>query len=286
MGNGLRPDIWETFQQRFGIGRILEFYGATEGNATLVNLENKVGSVGRYPFKWMNNSRLVRFDIENETHIRDERGFCVECAPGEVGELIGKIPAREDATQGRFEGYTSEAATKRKILRDAFETGDSWFLTGDLLRHDDEDFFYFVDRIGDTFRWKGENVSTQEVAEAVSAFPGVSMVNVYGVEIEGFDGRAGMAALVAEDRASFDGKAFHRFVREALPAYAAPVFVRLMREPEVTGTFKHRKVDLRGEGFDPDRIDDPILLRDDEAKAYIPLSREAVAEIRSGARRL
>jgi fatty-acyl-CoA synthase len=167
-----------------------------------------------------------------------------------------------------------------------FEPGDAWFRSGDLLRQDAEGFFYFVDRIGDTFRWKGENVSTQEVAEALSGFPGVSMVNVYGVEVEGREGRAGMAALVAAERSSFDGKAFHRFVSEELPAYAAPVFVRLTDEPDVTGTFKHRKMELQDEGFDVERITDPVLVRDDEAGAYLPLTAEAVGEIRSGARRL
>jgi fatty-acyl-CoA synthase len=286
IGNGLRPDIWETFQQRFAIANIVEFYGATEGNALVLNLENKVGSVGRLPFRFMSNARLIRFDIASQTHVRDERGFCVECETGEAGEFIGRIPRHEHTTLGRFEGYTSEEATERKILRDVFEPGDAWFRSGDLLRQDAEGFFYFVDRIGDTFRWKGENVSTQEVAEVLSGFPGVSMVNVYGVEVEGREGRAGMAALVADDRSSFDGKAFHRFVSEGLPAYAAPIFVRLTGEPDVTGTFKHRKVELQSEGFDVERIADPILVRDDEAGAYVPLTPETMGEIRSGARRL
>ncbi len=286
IGNGLRPDIWEAFQQRFGIENIVEFYGATEGNAVVLNLENKVGSVGRVPFRFMSNARLVRFDVATQTHVRDERGFCVECETGEAGEFIGRIPRRKQTALGRFEGYTSEDATERKILRDVFEPGDAWFRSGDLLRQDAEGFFYFVDRIGDTFRWKGENVSTQEVAEALNGFPGVSMVNVYGVEVEGREGRAGMAALVAAERSSFDGKAFHRFVSGGLPAYAAPVFVRLIDEPDVTGTFKHRKVELQHEGFDPARIADPILVRDDEAGAYVPLTAETIGEIRSGARRL
>ncbi len=242
--------------------------------------------MGRVPFRFMSNARLVRFDVATQTHVRDERGFCVECETGEAGEFIGRIPRRKQTALGRFEGYTSEDATERKILRDVFAPGDAWFRSGDLLRQDAEGFFYFVDRIGDTFRWKGENVSTQEVAEALSGFPGVSMVNVYGVEVEGREGRAGMAALVAAEGRSFDGKAFHRFVSGGLPAYAAPVFVRLIDEPDVTGTFKHRKVELQREGFDPARIADPILVRDDEAGAYVPLTAETIGEIRSGARRL
>jgi fatty-acyl-CoA synthase len=286
VGNGLRPDIWETFQRRFGIERIVEFYAATEGNTGVANLENKVGSVGRYPFEFMSNARLIRVDVETGTPVRDERGFCVACETGEAGEFIGRIPRRRSATHGRFEGYTSEEATEAKILRDVFARGDAWFRSGDLLRQDEEGFFYFVDRIGDTVRWKGENVSTQEVAETLSGFPGVSMVNVYGVAVEGRDGRAGMAVLVAADRAAFDGKAFHRFVNERLPAYGAPVFVRLAEAPDVTGTFKQRKVDLQREGFDVGRIRDPIVVRDDDAGAYVPLTPEIAAAIRSGARRL
>jgi len=286
VGNGLRTDIWEAFQQRFGIDRIVEFYGATEGNTALINLENKVGSVGRLPFRVLDNARLARFDVDSESHVRDAKGFCVACAPGEVGELLGAIPNRDDRTQGRFEGYTSKEASDKKVLRDAFQEGDAWFRSGDLLRQDRDGFYYFVDRIGDTFRWKGENVSTQEVAELLTGFPGLAMVNVYGVRIEGMDGRAGMAAIQPESPNTFDPAAFYRFVDEALPRYAAPVFLRLIGEAEVTGTFKLRKVVLQDEGFDPGRITDPLFLRDDSAKAFIPLDPDLAHAIRSGTRKL
>jgi fatty-acyl-CoA synthase len=284
IGNGLRPDIWEAFQRRFAIPQIVEFYGATEGNTVLVNLENKVGSVGRYPIPALANGKLVRFDVESESHERDARGLCVECAPGEIGELVA--PVSETSPLGRFEGYTSKADSEKKMLRDVFAPGDACFRTGDLLRQDAEGFFYFVDRIGDTFRWKGENVSTQEVAEAISSCSGVEMVNVYGVAIEGMDGRAGMAAIRLAEGAALDGRAFYDFVdRCGLPRYAAPIFVRLLAEVDMTGTFKLRKVELQKEGFDPARISDPLFVRDDGVRAYVPVTPAVADEIRSGARR-
>ncbi len=285
IGNGLRADVWQAFSERFGIREVREFYGATEGNAAIMNFENKVGSVGRFPSKRLTNARLVRYDVDSDTHVRDADGLCIECQPDEVGELVGRIPTHPNDPTGRFEGYTSKEATERKVLRDVFTRGDSWFRSGDLLRQDRAGFFYFVDRIGDTFRWKGENVSTQEVAEQLSAFPGLELVNVYGVEVPGADGRAGMAALVLTPGVAFDRAAFHRHV-QALPRYATPLFVRLLAEQELTGTFKIRKVDLQREGFDPIAVADPIFLRDDAARAYVPLTPELSAEIRSGARPL
>jgi len=292
VGNGLRPDIWEEFQELFGIERIVEFYGATEANAFLMNTGGKVGSVGRIPMealaKRFSDMRLLRFDVESGTHERDQAGSCIECGPDEAGELVARISTQPRTALGKFEGYTSKEATQKKILRDVFESGDSWFRSGDLLRRDAQGWYYFVDRIGDTFRWRGENVSTQEVAEILGGFPGLEMVNVYGVEIEGVEGRAGMAALVMDDdeRRAFDAKAFYEFVEKSLPSYAAPVFARLLSEVDVTGTFKLRKVNLQEEGFDLERVDDPILFRDAEARRYVPLTPELRAEIRSGTRRV
>ena len=286
IGNGLRPDIWETFQSRFGIPQILEFYGATEGNTGFMNFENKVGSVGRMPFSFLSNARLIRYDVETDTHPRDERGFCIECDTDEPGELIGRIPTSGSRGVGRFEGYTSKEATERKILRDVFRRGDAWFLSGDLLRQDDEGFFYFVDRIGDTFRWKGENVSTQDVAESLSGFPGLELANVYGVEVEGADGRAGMAAIALSPETHFDGKLFYAFVAERLPAYAAPAFVRIVEGLETTGTLKLPKVALQKEGYDIERIRDAVLVREDAQGAYVPLTRDVLSEIRAGRCRL
>ena len=284
VGNGLRPDIWEEFRDRFGIPRILEFYGATEGNVGLVNFSGHPGSVGRIPSGLFSSARLIAYDVERETHPRNARGFCVQCKPSEVGELVSRIPRK--AGRARFEGYTSAAETEKKILRDVFRKGDAWFRTGDLLRRDRKGFFYFVDRIGDTFRWKGENVSTQEVAEHLAAFAGVELVNVYGVRVLGRDGSAGMAGLVLSTPERFDGRAFYAFAHEGLPAYAAPVFLRLLQQADLTGTFKQRKLVLQSQGFDPGAVDDPLYLRDEAALAYLPLTPERFARIQNGSIRL
>jgi fatty-acyl-CoA synthase len=250
-----------------------------------MNFENKVGSVGRFPWKVFSNARIIRYDHDADAPVRDASGLCIECGDDEIGELVGRLPKQPNDPAGRFEGYTSKDATERKLLRDVFATGDVWFRSGDLLRRDRDDFFYFVDRIGDTFRWKGENVSTQEVAEQLGSFPGLFMVNVYGVAVPGADGRAGMVALVLEPSARFDGADFYRHA-QGLPRYAAPLFVRILAEQETTGTFKIRKVDLQREGFDPTSIRDPLFLRDDAACAYVPLTEEIAQGIASGRRAL
>jgi fatty-acyl-CoA synthase len=282
IGNAQRPDNWEQYQSRFGIDEIVEFYGATEGNTFFANFDGKVGSVGRPPAKFMSNARLLRYDVDADTHIRDEKGLCIECDPDEPGELVGQI----NDGLGRFEGYTSKEATDKKVLRDVFESGDAWFRTGDLLRHDQEGYYYFVDRIGDTFRWKGENVSTQEVAEILSAFPGMETINVYGVEVAGQDGRAGMAGVNLAQGIEFDPAAFHAHATGSLPSYAVPIFVRLVGADDLTGTFKLRKVDLKQEGYDLTKIQDPLFVRDSEQATYIPLSAEIAGEIDAGRRRL
>ncbi|MYE81091.1 MAG: long-chain-acyl-CoA synthetase, partial [Gammaproteobacteria bacterium] len=182
-GIGLRADVWEPFQERFRIPRIVEGYGATEANVGGVNFSGKVGSVGK-----IRGGLLLRYDIERDELVRDAKGRYVECGPGEAGELLGRIPAGSKRMLRQFQGYTDPEATERKILRDVKKPGDAYFRSGDLLRRDDKGYYYFVDRIGDTFRWKGENVSTQEVAEALSAFPGVETANVYGVEVPGQEG--------------------------------------------------------------------------------------------------
>ncbi len=271
LGNGLRADIWEEFQDRFAIPQILEFYGATEGNVALFNADGKVGAIGRMSplMRRMMKIKLVRFDDEAEEPMRGNDGFCIECEAGQAGEAIGFIPPDPSAPIGQFEGYTDDKATASKVLHDVFESGDSWFRTGDLMRFDDEGYFYFVDRIGDTFRWKGENVSTNEVGEVLGRQPGVREANVYGVEVPGADGRAGMASLVVEPE--FDLARFRDAIHTELAAYARPLFIRLQREMEITGTFKHRKVDLVKEGFDPQRIPDLLYFDDPVERAFVVL---------------
>jgi fatty-acyl-CoA synthase len=282
-GNGLRPEIWPLFQKRFAIPKIIEFYGATEGNVSMLNYDGKVGAVGRVPgyMRKIIPTRIVRFDIEREIPIRGEDGFCSECADGETGEAIGQITGEPGRT---FEGYTGAADTQRKVLHDVFETGDSWFRTGDLMRRDAHGYFYFVDRIGDTFRWKGENVATSEVAEALGVVPGIAEANVYGVAVPGQDGRAGMAALVVAP--NFDPSDLGEKLASNLPAYARPIFLRLKPEMEITGTFKQRKVELVKEGFDPRTIADPIYWFDAARAKYERLDAQTYDDIVTGKMKL
>jgi fatty-acyl-CoA synthase len=281
-GNGLRPEVWDVAQKRFALPDILEFYGSTEGNVSLFNFDGKPGAIGRVPgyLKSRFNVRLVRFDVESESPIRGADGCCQETAAEEVGECLGLIggDARED-----FGGYADKTASDKKVLRDVFKSGDAWFRTGDLMRQDDEGYFYFVDRIGDTFRWKGENVSTSEVSEAISVIPGVKEATVYGVKVGDQDGRAGMASLVVGP--DFDITALAAAVDAGLPAYARPVFVRLQPEIEITGTFKYRKMDLVAEGFDPTVVKQPVYFRD-AARGYVRLTKPGFAKILSGGVRL
>ena len=281
-GNGLRADVWDEFKQRFAIPRILEFYAATEGNVTMFNFEGKPGAIGRIPAFLAHRSptALVRFDVEAGELIRNAEGFCIRCKPNEAGEAIGKIIDGAGGFGSRFEGYTSGAESEKKVLRNVFEHGDAWFRTGDLLRKDEQGYFYFVDRIGDTFRWKGENVSTSEVAEAIAAFPGIVDVNVYGVAIPGKDGRAGMASIVSETTVDF--AAFQEHLAKALPEYARPLFLRFSREIEVTATFKHMKSDLARRGFDPAATDDPIYFFDPVERAFVRLDQVAYDRIVTG----
>jgi fatty-acyl-CoA synthase len=285
-GNGLRPDVWPEFQRRFKIPRVLEFYAATEGNCSLFNFEGKEGSVGRLP--WFVAHRfpikVARFDIETEQPVRGPDGFCIECAPDETGEVIGRILTDPSKPGNRFEGYADKQATERKILRDVFEKGDAWFRTGDLMRKDKDGYFFFVDRIGDTFRWKGENVATSEVSEAITVFPGVKEANVYGVKVPGKDGKAGMAALVVEN--GFDLAQFRQHLAARLPEYARPVFLRMQPELDVTGTFKLKKVDLVRDGFDPTAVPDPIYFNDPQAGAFVPIDPPLYQKLTTGQMRL
>jgi fatty-acyl-CoA synthase len=281
VGAGLRPDVWEPFQQRFGIERIVEMYGAAEGNVSLMNRAGRVGSVGRPPPFQHRQLQLARYDVERGELVRGADGFLVPTGTDEAGELLGRV-----TTGGLmpFEGYPDRQASEARIIRNAFELGDAYFRTGDLLRRDADGFYYFVDRVGDTFRWKGENVATQEVAEILNGAPGIAETNLYGVRIPGTDGRAGMAAVVLKEGATFDGAAFYTRAQR-LPAFARPVFVRIVPRTDVTGTLKQRKMHLQTEGFDPEAIGDPLFVRNDEDAEYEPLSAEMHDSICSGQRR-
>lgn len=277
-GNGLRLEVWERLLTRFGIPDVLEFYGATEGNVSMFNFDGKPGAIGRIPayLRKSFNIKLVQFDLESEMPIRTPQGLCVEARPGQIGEAIGAIGS--DA-RSNFSGYADKQATEKKVLRNVFVRDDAWFRTGDLMRQDHDGYFYFVDRIGDTFRWKGENVSTGEVAAALGAVEGVVEANVYGVAVPGADGRAGMASLVVGE--GFDIAHLQQAADAHLPPYARPVFVRLQPEMETTGTFKYRKIDLVDDGFDPERIADPVYFRD-PSQGYVRVDRALYQSIING----
>jgi fatty-acyl-CoA synthase len=280
-GNGLRPEVWEQFQDRFRIPRILEYYASTEGNFSLYNCEGQPGAIGKIPAFLAHRLpvALLRFDVQSGEPRRNGDGFCERCGPNEVGEAVGLIPAGTELA-GRFEGYADPEASARKVLRNVFKGGDSWYRTGDLMRRDEHGFYYFMDRVGDTYRWKGENVSTAEVLSALTASRGVLEAVVYGVAVPGADGRAGMAALVVN--AQFDLAAFRADVAAHLPAYARPVFLRLPRSVDFTATFKPRKQELMQAGFDPTGSQDPLYFDDPRVQAYVPVDAVLFAAISAG----
>jgi fatty-acyl-CoA synthase len=282
-GNGLAAEVWEPFRARFGIGQILEFYAATEANFSLFNVEGQAGALGRVPpfFAHRLPIALVRHEVESGLPARDSAGHCIPCATGEAGEALCRVAGAGAGAGQRFEGYTDAAASEAKVLRDVFAPGDLWYRSGDLMRRDAAGFYYFVDRIGDTFRWKGENVSTTEVAGVLCAAPGVLEALVYGVTVAGHDGRAGMAALLTDARFELD--ALWRHVEAALPRYARPLFLRRLGAVDRTGTFKAGKQELAKDGFDPAVSSDPLLVADGERCEYVPLDGEIHARILQGA---
>ena len=284
-GNGLRGDIWEAFQARFAIPQILEFYAATEGNFSLYNVEGKPGAIGRIPAFLAHRfpAAIIRVDAELGTPLRGADGLCIACARGEAGEAMGRIGTANDAG-GRFEGYTDAGETEKKILRNVLAPGDAWFRTGDLMTLDDGGHFRFVDRLGDTFRWKGENVATSEVNQAVVQCPGVVDAATYGITLPGTDGRAGMVAIVTGE--NFDLGELRHHLAHQLPAYACPVLVRVCATLDSTETFKQKKHELVREGFDPARVQDPLFFLDVDSGCYRPVDAEAYAGLMNGALRL
>jgi len=287
-GNGLRPDIWRAFVKRFGIRHIREFYGATEGNIALFNFDSRTGAIGRIP-KWAEKRfvvKVVRFDVENEQPMRNAEGYCIPCGPNEIGEIIGEIIDDPMAPANRFEGYADKKADEGKILRDAFQQGDAWFRSGDLVTRDEQGYFYFVDRVGDTFRWKGENVATSEVAETINGHEGVAACAVYGVSLPGQDGKAGMAAILPSDDAFLDLNALADHLARNLPHHARPVFLRIRREMDMTGTFKLRKIDLMREGIEPSDSDEAVLWLETTSGRYRTLDHDIRQDIIAGRIRL
>lgn len=278
-GAGLKADVWEAFVNRFGVADVIEGLGGTEANYGLTNVDNRIGSVGRLPYPEHSNIRVIRYDVESDAHIRDVEGRPVLARAGEVGELIAEVLGGNEP-QGFFEGYTSQEATEAKLLRDVFRPGDVWFRSGDLVRFDEDDYFFFVDRVGDTFRWKGENVSTQEVERVLSGFAGSWTINAYGVRIPGSEGRVGMVAVTFDGGLVFDPQGFYRYAAQHLARYAVPLFVRLSVTADMTTTFKLRKIELQRQGYDPVSAgSDSLYVADTEIGRYVPLTDETLARL-------
>ena len=279
LGNGLRPDIWGTFRNRFGVKRITEIYGSSEGNVSLLNILNKESTIGTGSVVVM----LVQYDIENDKIVIDKNGKVIEVKLGEAGLMLGKIDARY-----KFDGYKSEQATNDKILTDLRQSGDRWFNTGDLVRQIDVGFamglphYQFVDRVGDTFRWRAENVSTNEVGEILNACEQIEISNIYGVEIPGSEGKAGMAAITLKPGQTFDVAAFTEYTDRELPAFARPVFVRVEDEQDTTGTFKLFKGTLKKQAYHLDQVDQPIYVRQPRSAQYKLLDQAFYQQLMDG----
>ncbi|KAM7143688.1 long-chain fatty acid transport protein 1 isoform 2-T2 [Molossus nigricans] len=281
VGNGLRPAIWEEFTQRFRVRQIGEFYGATECNCSIANMDGKVGSCGFnsrilphvYPI------RLVKVNEDTMELLRDAQGLCIPCQAGEPGLLVGQINQRDPLR--RFDGYISESATSKKIAHSVFCKGDSAYLSGDVLVMDELGYMYFRDRSGDTFRWRGENVSTTEVEGVLSRLLGQTDVAVYGVAVPGVEGKAGMAAI-ADPNGQLSPNALYQELQKVLAPYARPIFLRLLPQVDTTGTFKIQKTRLQHEGFDPCQTSDRLFFLDPKQGHYLPLDQGVYSQICSG----
>ena len=274
-GNGLRPDIWMEFKQRFAIPHIMELYGASECNIAFVNSLNLDMTAGYCPLSF----DVVKYDIEKDAPVTNEQGFMIPVEKGETGLLIGEVTIRSP-----YEGYTNKDANKGKVLENVFKTGDSYFHSGDLVQKQGYGHVAFVDRLGDTFRWKGENVATTEVEEVANQFEQVTESVVYGVQIPNTDGRAGMAAITLNTELNnFDMKSFTSHVKDKLPSYAVPIFIRVRQEQEITGTFKHKKSTLKEEGFDLSLIDEPLFVYKSKSNEYQPVTKDWLEELSKGA---
>ena len=271
-GNGLRPDIWEKFQTRFKIPKIRELYGATEGVGALVNTHGRPGMVGRY----MRGSLVIKCDLETGEPMRNSEGYCESVDVGETGLFISKL-----SKLATFEGYLDKQASNKKIMTDVFEDGDSWFNSGDLLTRHENNWLSFADRVGDTYRWKSENVSTMEVAAIINKYPEVLDSNVYGVEVQSAEGKARMALMNVSDEFDFD--VFSNHIEKNLNAFQLPYFIRIAEVMKTTGTFKHQKEDLKKQGFDPSVIEDKLYFY--QKGKYVEIDSYLYEKIQSGEQR-
>ena len=279
VGNGLRPDLWDCFRNRFDVERIVEIYGASEGNALFMNLLNKDETIG------MTNAKvgIFKYDVAEDKLVKDKNDKYIEVDDHQPGLLLVEI-----GPNAIYNGYTDKKASEEKVVSNVMVDGDRWFNTGDLVKTMDVGFslgrkhYQFVDRVGDTFRWKSENVSTNEVAEILNSFEHVNMANVYGVKVPKSEGRAGMVAFNCNlDEFNWDD--FSSFVIEKLPSYAQPIFVRIIEELETTGTFKLKKNDLREEAYHLDKVNgNQVFIKKPGQNTYVPLDRDFYEVIESG----
>lgn len=268
-GNGLRPDIWESFQKRFNINKIVEIYGATEAVGMTINSFGRSGMIGRK----RSDSTIIHCNKDDGSPILNNEGFCTKVSEGETGLYIQKI-----SSSAKFQGYLDAQASNKKILQNVFKTGDQYFNTGDLITLHDNNWLSFADRVGDTYRWKSENVSTMEVAAILNNASGVMDCNVYGVQVDSAEGKAGMAAMNVSDEFSFIS--FIEHVNKNLNTFQKPYFLRLTKEMQTTGTFKHQKEDLKKQGFNPSLIKDKLyFLQKDN---YVEIDQALYNRIHSG----
>ncbi|EEB19125.1 Long-chain fatty acid transport protein, putative [Pediculus humanus corporis] len=284
-GNGLKAQIWEKFVERFQIKQIGEFYGATEGNSNLVNIDNKVGCVGFVPRLAgpVYPVVLLKVDKDTEEPIRNSKGFCIRCQPGEPGICVGKINSKQ--TISTFLGYADKVESEKKILKNVFKKGDNYFNSGDILVMDDYGYFSFKDRTGDTFRWKGENVATSEVEAVISNIIGYKDAIVFGVEVPHVEGKAGMVAIHDVDE-SVNLQEFDEKLKKMLPSYARPLFVRIIKNLPLTGTYKLKKKELQMEGFNITKIKDPVYFYDNRSQKFELLSSLLYNDILNGVLKL
>ncbi|MCA2322304.1 long-chain-acyl-CoA synthetase [Mycobacterium intracellulare] len=273
-GNGLRPEIWDEFTKRFGIARVCEFYASSEGNAAFINVFNVPRSTGVFPMPLA----YVEYDPDTGAPLRGDDGRVRRVPAGEPGLLLSPVNRLQP-----FDGYTDPESSEKKLVRNAFREGDCWFNTGDVMSPQGLGHAAFVDRLGDTFRWKGENVATTQVEAALASDDSVEDCTVFGVEVPRTGGRAGMAAVKLRDGAEFDGQSLARAVYEQLPGYALPLFVRVVESIEQTTTFKSRKVELREQAYGPD-VEDPLYVLAGRDEGYVPFYDEYPDEVAEGKR--
>jgi len=278
LGNGMRGDYWVEFQKRFQIKRIIEVYGSTEGVGALLNLKGKPGMIGKIRTAGVKMGEVARYDVENEQFIRNSKGFIEKCRVGERGMFLPKI-----SSLSPFSGYkNNKKATSEKIIENAFKKGDRYFVSGDLVQLHKGSYLSFVDRLGDTFKWKGEVVATNEVADILNKFGHIEDCNVYGVQVENTEGRCGMASITPLPGSKIDLNSFASYIIENLPVYSWPYFLRLRDSADTTSSFKQIKTNLQKEGFNPDIVNDPLYFLHPEKKTFVQLSSNIYTQIQKG----